>query len=178
MKLEVPSTAHAAPADVVVIGMGNLDRADDGVGIWAVRELRATLQGRARVEECLQDPTELLPLWRSARVAIVVDAARSGAAPGTVHRVVAGVDPLLLSWRVSSTHALSLPQVVALARALGELPPRLVIYGLEAGSMGAGSALSPPVRDAVPRLVERITAEVLDMGPPATVHGREGESHA
>ena len=47
-----------------------------------------------------------------------------------------------------------------MARTLGELPARIVIYGVEAVSFKTGRALSEPVRRIVPEVVEQIASLV------------------
>jgi Ni,Fe-hydrogenase maturation factor len=49
---------------------------------------------------------------------------------------------------------------LALARALGRPLPEIVIFGVQPGSTGWGEELSPPVEDAVPRVVEAVLKEV------------------
>ena len=69
-----------------IIGVGNDWRGDDAVGLVAARCLRASVSG-VRVLELDGDPGTLLDAWASAGEAIVIDAVRSGAAPGTIHRL-------------------------------------------------------------------------------------------
>jgi hypothetical protein len=49
---------------------------------------------------------------------------------------------------------------LALAAALGLLPPRVVIYGLEAASREPGAELSADVAAAIPEAVRRIEEEL------------------
>jgi hydrogenase maturation protease len=73
---------------------------------------------------------ELLDLLGGAGAVIVLDAVRSGAAPGTVHDLaleeLPGVAP---AW---SSHGLGVADALALARALGQRP-RGRFIGIEAG---------------------------------------------
>jgi hydrogenase maturation protease len=95
------------------------------------------------VEEFQGDGPALLARWHGAEAVILVDAAASGAAPGTVHRFEAHLSELpreLL--RPTSSHALTAAEAVELARALGQLPPRLIVYGIEGRGFQMGAALS------------------------------------
>ena len=69
----------------LVIGVGNAARGDDAAGLLAARRL-----GGIELEG---DPTALLDLFDGIDEAAVVDAVRSGAAPGTVHRFDVGAAP-------------------------------------------------------------------------------------
>lgn len=151
---------HASASGAVVIGLGNLYRSDDGVGPEVLSRLREEGGDLARWETCSDETTELLQLWEGAAFAVVVDAVLSGSAPGTVHRLVEGEDPIPPEGRSASTHAVALPEVIGLARALGQMPGRLIVYGIEAASFDAGQGLSAAVRARVPLVAQRVLSEV------------------
>jgi hydrogenase maturation protease len=152
-----PSRPDSLP---LVIGLGNDQRGDDGSGLEVARALRPRLEGKARVEECVSEGIALLDLWRDAERVLVVDAVRSGAPPGTVHRLEPG-DPAFRGIRTgTSTHGLSLAEAVALAKGLGCLPHRLVVYGIEAENVAMGNGLTPSVARGVKEATARILAEL------------------
>jgi hydrogenase maturation protease len=92
-----------------------------------------------------------------APAATFIDAVSSGADPGTVHRFDVSAEPLPTSLRGStSTHALGLADAIELARTLGRLPERVVVYGIEGRSFAAGD----PVGAAVTAAVDRVVAEL------------------
>jgi hydrogenase maturation protease len=142
----------------VVIGVGNAYRGDDGVGLAVADALRERVPSAVSVVPCEQEPSRLLDAWAGASAAFVVDAAASGAEPGTVHRFDASRDPVPAGMFRSSTHAFGVGDAIELARALGKLPPRILVYGVEGGQFAAGEGLTPPVEEAV----ERVAAAVLD----------------
>ena len=51
-------------------------------------------------------------------------------------------------WSASGTHALGLAAAVELSRALGTLPGRLVVVGVEVDDLAAGAGLSSAVSSA------------------------------
>ena len=59
-----------------------------------------------------------------------------------------------------STHAFSLAEAVELARAMDELPPQLVVYGIEGSDFGSGEGLTPRVAEAVQPVANRVREEV------------------
>jgi hydrogenase maturation protease len=137
---------------VVVVGIGNAARGDDAAGLIAARELDA-LQHEG-------DPLGLLDIWRRAHVAVVIDAVRSGADAGTVHRFDASRDPLPAPLRgSSSTHAIGLADAIELGRALDRLPARLIVYGIEGERFDAGAALTPAVAAAVELVAAAVRRE-------------------
>jgi hydrogenase maturation protease len=142
---------------VLVIGIGSEPRGDDAAGLEAVRRLRAGDGIESAL--CLTGALELLELWRGAPAVLLVDAVRSGSAPGTMHRFEVGTQPLDCSIRLCSSHAIGVGEAVELARVLGRLPPRLVIYGIEAAGFQPGTGLSDPVAASLPRLVRAMSGE-------------------
>ena len=135
--------------DRLVIGLGNAARGDDAAGLIAARRLGGL--------EHEGDPLALLDLWEGAELALVIDAVSSGAEPGAIHRFDAGAGPLPVRMRSStSTHAIGLGEAIELARALGRLPARLTVYGIEGERFGAGTALTPAVEAAVTAIVREV----------------------
>ncbi|MFI0980852.1 hydrogenase maturation protease [Streptomyces sp. NPDC021093] len=161
---------------IAVIGVGNEFRRDDGVG-WAVvgrlREDFAVLSSFADVAlaVCDGDPVRLIGLWEGADLAVVVDAAHAHpASPGRVHRLELDSGT---AGRPSSTssHGLGLGEAVELARILGRLPTRLIVYAVEGVDSTYGPGLSPAVAAAVEPVAGSIEGEILRHGGAA---GRGG----
>jgi len=143
-----------------VIGVGNDLRGDDAVGLVVARALTGELDGTVRVLECEGEPVSLLAAWEGYDRAIVVDATQSGAAPGTIRRIAAHAGPLPASLSRSSTHLLGIADAIELARVLGRLPERTIVYGVEGASFAAGSELSEPAAAAADRVADAIRREL------------------
>ncbi|HVP38790.1 MAG TPA: hydrogenase maturation protease [Candidatus Saccharimonadales bacterium] len=155
-----PAGAGRGTPRALVIGVGNPLRGDDDAGPEAARRLRARGRAPARVAECGGGAAELLAAWHGEPQVWVVDAVASGAPPGTVHRLDAR-EALPPGWgRAVSTHGLGLAEAVELARRLGQLPARLVIYAIEVRGFEPGAPLSAEVERAVDQVVARIEAEL------------------
>ena len=138
---------------MMVIGIGNEFQHDDAVGLIAARRLRDL---GVHAEEHEGDPAALMDRWKRAESLILIDAITSGAAAGTLHRLNASSLPLNREIFKSSTHVLGLADSVELSRALGTLPPRVFVFGLEARDLTAGVGLSPEVACALPELIEEV----------------------
>lgn len=137
----------------LVIGIGNPDRADDGVG-WQVAR---TLEGVTDTALSHGDPAHLLDLWEGRDAVILVDAVVTGGRPGSLtvldltdHDPPAGVG--------SSTHDLGPGMAVALGRALGRLPHTLLLVGVEAADFTPGSSPAGGTATGAHRAVELINA--------------------
>jgi hydrogenase maturation protease len=142
-----------------VIGIGNAWQGDDAAGLATAQRLRSRVPEGVRVRELEGEPVSLVEAFDGADEVFLVDAVRSGAPAGVVQRVDASEQPLPATLSAASTHTLGVGEAIELARALGRLPRRVVVYGIEAGSLAAGDELTPAVADAVVEVVERVLAE-------------------
>lgn len=144
----------------LVLGLGNRYRRDDGVGLVVAERLRARVPPAVEVAAVSGEATTLMSRWQGYQRVYLVDAVRSAAAAGTLHRIEAHRAALPGALFQSSSHAFGLVQAVELGRVLGELPAELVIYGVEGQDFAAGTGLSPGVGAAAERLVERLLVEL------------------
>jgi hydrogenase maturation protease len=158
--------SRAAP---LVIGLGNEHRGDDRAGLDVVRALRTRLGPSARLIEAPDDVTELLTLWADADRVVVIDAVRSGRAPGTVQRFDLPEQALPSRLGSTSTHGLTLADAVALGRSLDRFPSHLTVLGIEAGPVAMQDGLSAAVVRAVREVTELVVAELA--GPTARRNG-------
>ena len=146
-----------AADDLLIIGIGNRFRRDDGVGPLVAGRLHDL--GLPAIEHS-GEGAGLIEAWSAARRVIVVDAVASGAAAGTRYRLdAAAVEPPRHFFRYSS-HLFGLAEAIITARALGRLPPELIVHGIEGGDFGFGEDLTPEVAAAAESLVRLIIEEV------------------
>jgi hydrogenase maturation protease len=146
----------------VIVGAGNAFRRDDAAGLAAARRLRRVLSSDIRVLAKERDFASLLDDWHGAEVVVVIDATSSGSEPGSIRRYDAHERPLPAAFTRSSTHAFGVAEAVELARALGRLPPRVDVFGIEGRDFAPGEGLSPDVEAAVDEVV-RLIAEDLSL---------------
>jgi len=141
---------------VVVIGVGNEFRRDDGAGPAVVDRLRGLVPPGVGLVITDGEPTRLIEAWTGAALAVVVDAVRAEPPqPGTTHRFV--VDrPGAGAGRPASSHGLGLDETIALALALDRMPGRLIVHAIEAADLTQGPGLTPPVAAAVDIVADAI----------------------
>lgn len=151
-----------------IIGVGS-PFGDDRLGWVAVEALQrsavpAAAGGGSISFSILDRPGALLLAhWHGADHVMVVDAVRSGAPPGTRHRLEPGA---LAAAESVSSHGFGLASALELARALGNLPPHLVLYGIEIDPSCSGFFLSEPVQRALPELIQEIERETWVFAQP------------
>jgi len=183
---------------LIVIGVGNRLRGDDAAGLEVaerIRELRPDLS----VHESDGDTAQLMDLWSNASLAIVVDAVQSeseakppvqGAGnpplkrpPSRVVRFDFGASgpdaglplPAIFPRHVSS-HSVGLAESIEMGAALGMLPERMIVYGIEGRNFAYGAPVDPSVEQAI----GRVTHDVLLDLAAEEVHGNKesGAVHA
>jgi hydrogenase maturation protease len=153
---------------VLVIGVGNEMRGDDAVGLIVARRLRMKLAGEAVIVEEDGDGPRLVERWKGFNETILVDAVRSGAEPGQIHRFEADKSQLPTRIFQCSTHAFNIPQAIELARAMNQLPFKLTIFGIEGKCFDQGDRTSPTVEHAARKLVKLLALEILQNRPLIT----------
>ena len=159
------------PPRIMVIGIGNIERGDDGAGRAVARLLRHMLPGGMEIVEQDGEATALLARLQGASAVYLVDACMSNAPPGTVHRIDAHHAPLPQASSDLSTHGFGLAAAIELGRALGQLPPRAIVYAIEAESFAAGAPLSESVAAATVIVADRIRSEIEECSHPSTSSG-------
>jgi len=140
-----------------VVGIGTADRGDDGVGLLVAEGVRELAPPELAVV-AVGNPLDLLDVFDGYPAVVVVDAVRTGAAPGAVSMTVVGEDPLPTGSTATGTHGMGVAEAVELARALDRLPPRLVLVGVEVAGVETGAELSGPVAAAVDAAVGVVLA--------------------
>lgn len=156
-----------------MVGVGNPYRGDDGIGPAVLARLRPGQEPWVRLVDSDGEASRLVLAWDGARLAVVVDAVRSGATPGTLHRLA--LDPRSADaveqlgraegWR-AGTHGTGLAEALGLGRVTGHVPDRLVVIGVEVADIRPGPHLSPAVARAVDGAAALVRDELARCGPP------------
>jgi hydrogenase maturation protease len=147
---------------VVVIGCGNLLRGDDAAGPIAIRMLwERGVPGDVLLVDGGTAGMDVAFKMDGARRVVLIDAAFTGAAPGTVYRVpgheLAELPPLagLHSHQFRWDHSLAFAEWL-----LGErMPADVEVFLIEAESCEPGADLTEPVCTAVRRVCDLLAGE-------------------
>ena len=142
--------------NLLIIGIGNAFRQDDAAGLLVVRRLGQIGCPGATVIEHDGDGSSLMAHFESGSTIILVDAAQSGAAPGTIHEPNIRRTPLPAFLSRASSHQFGVAEAIEMARALNTLPEQMHVFAIEGKHFGYGSAVSPEVQRAVERVCEHI----------------------
>jgi len=155
-----PASRSPAGGQVVVIGVGNEFRRDDGAGLAVVTSLRGRVPRGVELVLSDGEPTRLIEAWTGAALAVVVDAVRADPPrPGRVHRFVLD-QPIGGPVRTASSHGFGLDDAVRLALALDRMPGRLVVHAVEAADLSQGPGLTPLVAAAIGDVARAVLSEI------------------
>lgn len=145
---------------VLVIGVGNPDRGDDGAGLLVARRVRLLVPATVPVIESAADGTTLIELWKNKDLVILVDAINGDGEAGMVHRFDAAIGPLPIRSFGRSTHSFGVAEGIELARRLDQLPGRLTVYGIVGERFEGCTLSSPGVESAIERVAHAIAKEL------------------
>jgi hydrogenase maturation protease len=146
---------------VLVLGLGNPLRGDDGIGPRIVEELiRRGLPEGVTAQDVGNAGLDLLNVLEGWERAVIVDAADMGRAPGRFVRFTPDEVRLTQASDHISLHNAGLSEVLALADALGKTLPEVVIFGVQPAEIDWRAGLSSSVEAAIPVLTDAIIAEL------------------
>jgi len=157
---------------VVVLGVGNVLMADEGVGVHAVERL----QSRFRLPEDIEvvdggtTGMELLPMLHGADQLIIVDAVRVGQPPGSIVRLEGDEVPAFFKTKLSP-HQIGVSDMLAALQFGGGAPGRVVMIGVQPVSLELSMELSPPVAARLDEVVGLVCDELTAMGRPPVAVG-------
>ena len=152
-------------SSILVIGIGNEFRSDDGVGLLVARAIKEKKFPHVAVIEQSGEGAALMDAWNSAQNVYVVDAVSSSAPGGTVFRIDAKTEPLQNDLRLFSSHAFGVVDAVELGRQMNMLPTRLIIFGIGAKNFESGKHLSSGVKRSKQTVTQMLIDDMLSVSP-------------
>lgn len=149
---------HVARMKILVLGIGNTLLIDEGVGIFAMRELEAHF-GPSDDIEFLDGGTLSFTLAvpiAECDALLVIDAAELHAAPGTVQCFKGEeMDRFLGANRKSSVHEVGLLDLMSISQLSGRWPQQRALIGIQPAVIAWGEELSPAVAAALSDVCEK-----------------------
>ncbi len=144
---------------VLVAGVGNVLRGDDGFGPAVTRLLSDDMpDGVEVIETGIGGIALLQELMTGCDGLILVDAVDQGEAPGTVIFMRPDVPEAV---HVPDVHLANPDRVLSMAKTMGVLPERVIIVGCQVSSVDTlGEGLSPEVERALAIAVKKIKETV------------------
>jgi len=143
----------------IVIGIGNLILKDEGVGVHAVRKLKAMeLPEGVEVIDCGTDIMGILAVVQNFERIIVIDALKAGGEPGTIYRITP--EEVMQDYKRSlSLHEVDFLDVLGMAKQLGG-HGEVVIIGVEPKEISCSIDLTPEIEAKLPHIMDAVFSEI------------------
>jgi hydrogenase maturation protease len=145
---------------IAVLGLGNLMRADDAVGMLAIQQLRADPRFPKSVP-LIEGGTlglDLLYPLEGITHLLALDAIDAGAQPGALLRFEK--DDLADLPISKSVHLLGFSDLIGAMRLIESAPSEIVVLGIQPDVIAWGTELTPKVHAALATLVEGAVGQV------------------
>ncbi len=161
---------------IVVLGLGNLLRRDEGLGIRAMERLqeRYTLPDAVQLVDGGTLGLDLLCYLECAERVLILDATLTDGPAGTLLRAAGDQVPAFFGMR-TSPHEIALSDLLAVARLRGTEPRELVVWGMQPAALELGWELSEPVAAHLNALVDAAAIELQCWGVNLTRRGTHVE---
>lgn len=149
------------PRGILILGVGNLLRKDDGVGVQAAQRLRGlSLPGGVKVVDGGMAGVGLLDMLEGFERAVIIDCADLGLEPGSVVKF----GPEAIRFRSPelrlSLHSADVAGVLELARLLGKRLPEIAVIGVQPSDTGWGTEMSVEVHAEMRHIVDLVLQEI------------------
>jgi hydrogenase maturation protease len=146
---------------VAVVGLSGTHHHDDNVGVIVARRLQEQSSNGLCVVEIEGNALELEDIMKDYDWVILVDSSFAGGEPGRIYRLESQERPGYADWfPYFSTHTPWLCESVNLATTMGEMPSRLLLFGVEGKDYSEGDGLSPEVEHSIDEVVGQLLAEI------------------
>ncbi len=147
-------------APVLVMGVGNILRRDDGFADAVLKELEQMgLPDTVELFDAGTSAIDLMDVFDGREHLIVLDAVRGGQPAGTLYRfspdqVESGALPM------NSLHQVGLLETLKIGELVDCKPKATVVIGAQPADTGLGIGLGPEMQEAIPRAVQLVLDEI------------------
>lgn len=154
--------------NVLVLGVGNILLADEGIGVRVVEALveRYHLPDGVDVVDGGTSGMDMLDMMGDRDHLILVDAVKSAGGPGAIIRLRGDQVPAFFRTKISP-HQLGISDVLAALRLLEREPRGITLIGIEPKDLRTALELSPAIAAKVDELVEMVVDELSSLGVTA-----------
>jgi len=157
------------PMSLLIVGMGNIRRGDDGVGIRSVDLMKEWASDRLMTLDCGESPEAFIDRMVSLKPShvLIIDAMDIGESPGKVKLFRLNE---IRSESFTSTHSIPLGTIADLIRS--ETEADIAVLGIQVDQTDWGSELSPSVNESLRGSIGILRDTLQDVG---LLHDRRGE---
>lgn len=162
---------HETHPKLLVLGIGNPSCGDDAVGPAVIERIRIFQDDNIVTLSVPAEASSIISAMKGHDNVVLVDAILSQNATGALHVFDASRGPLPTElFPHFSSHSFGIPEAIELARVLGELPPKIIVLGIEGAQFEPGEGMSPRVAEAVEDAVRWIFERAEQYVPTHSLH--------
>jgi len=155
------------PANILLLGIGNLLWADEGFGVRVIEHLQKHYRfpDNVQVVDGGTQGVYLIEHVQAADVLVVFDAVDYGLPPATMKRVENDEVPNFLGAKKMSLHQTGFQEVLALAQMLGQYPRHLLLIGVQPEELeDYGGSLRAAVKAQIQPAIEMALSYLQTFG--------------
>ncbi|MDA8123716.1 MAG: hydrogenase maturation protease [Deltaproteobacteria bacterium] len=143
---------------MLILGLGNLLLADEGVGVHAVQQMMAEKRfaGDVVALDIGTAVLDALPALETAERVVIIDAMKADGPPGSVYRIP--YDDCLRPSTIGSMHGFDLSRVLAMTGRRDR--PEITVIGVEPARIDWSMDLSEAVAAALPVVLQAVEEEI------------------
>ncbi len=143
---------------ILIVGIGNLLCRDEGIGVHVIQEMKnMKLPDHIELLDIGTSTMDLISYLEGVKKLIVIDAMKSGKAPGTIYQCMPE-DLLPKGEEPISLHEIGLLETLAMAKKMG-MEINTVIIGVEPKVLDWNMELSNEVKTKIPAIIEAVLKE-------------------
>lgn len=148
--------------DLLVVGLGNPLVRDEGVGNKIVERLAAEADNflNTDITDGGTGGITLLHLMANRKKVIIIDCANMREEPGTIKRFTPDDVKSVKQLSHLSLHEIDIMQVLEMSRKLGELPEKIVIFGIQPEILEDSIGLTEVISNNLCYYLELIRKEI------------------
>lgn len=141
------------PNNFLILGVGNLLRRDDGVGLTAIKLLRQKNLSNVDLVDGGVDGLGLIDVIKKYPHALIIDAVDMQLTPGSVKLFAANEAKINIKNDALSTHGFGVAEVIGLLEKLG-CKTEIKIIGIQPQDISFGEGLTEVVAASLPEIIE------------------------
>lgn len=148
---------------VVVIGIGNIFRSDDGVGPYIIDKLKeANISKNVELKNLESATIDILNVIEGAFTVIVIDSIECSTKIGKIHEFQ--LEDLPDHTNSFNLHNIGLKTLFLIAKKIERYPKNLRFYGIEIKDVSYNNQLSAEVKKSAKKLVKKLQEEFTQKG--------------
>lgn len=144
---------------IAVIGIGNILRKDDGVGVHVIKELEKQLDNSfVELVDGGTSTLDMLGYFLDYEKVVVIDCLRAGYEPGTIYKIKPE-EIKDYNKENLSIHDVQILDVVKIANMFGK-HPQVMIFGVEPKEISFDLEISDTIKNKIPEVVNLVKLEL------------------